>query len=118
MFRHKIIEELRYYVKGRANAEALEQWLLAHYQLILDSGERDAINLCNEINALFIELGEDVISREELDLTIRMILLREELTISITVGHMLVETLGQPTVNNSFKIAGQVTTEHRKLQVA
>ncbi len=116
MFRHRILDQLRRYVEGKISADALESWVLSHYQQILDQGEREAIELAAEINALFVEQGEELISQEELDLTMSNILRREESTISLQYGHNPVRTVGDLTIRKRLDVPGQITNIHISFQ--
>ena len=53
--------ELRRYLSGAADAAALEDWVVAHLQLILDSGDAAAIRLADELDVSLVELGEGII---------------------------------------------------------
>ena len=54
----------------------LEAWLLSNLQQILDSGEKTAIDLANELDADLVQLGEGLIDelafREKLQTYIRI----------------------------------------------
>lgn len=117
MLHHEILGQLKQYAEGRSSAESVESWILSQYQSILNSGERDAINLANEINALFVELGEQVIAQEECDRSLATILERERSTISLRLGDFPIVTEAQQTVRKSLVLAPRVTTVHRDLQV-
>lgn len=117
MFRHRILDQLRLYVEGQVSADALESWVLSHYQQILDQGEREAIELAVEINALFVEEGEELISQEHLQLTMSDILRREVSTISLQHGYIPVRTVGQYTIRKRLDVPGQITDIHLSYQV-
>lgn len=53
--------ELRRYLSGAIDAAALEDWVVAHLQLILDSGDTAAIGLADELDVSLVELGEGII---------------------------------------------------------
>lgn len=115
MFHHRIVEKLKKFVSTESTERALESWLLSNYQAILDSGEDCAIALANELNALFVEQGEDLLSSEELEFALMQILQREESSVSISVGPMFVHTKAVNTVRKRLQIAGQITDVHLTL---
>ena len=72
----------------------LEAWLLSNLQRILDSGEKAAIDLVNEVDAGLVELGEDLID----ELTFREHLQRYVFTIRDTLPLRYYETQPRDTV--------------------
>ena len=60
--RAELYAELSRCLSGATDAAALEDWVVAHLQLILDSGDADAISLADELDVSFVELGEGIIS--------------------------------------------------------
>ena len=44
----------------------LESWLIEHLQQILDSGEAATIELANQVDADLVELGEGLLTEQEL----------------------------------------------------
>ena len=70
---------LRYidsYLVLHSTLQDLEAWLISNLQQILDSGEKVAIDLANEVDADLVELGEGLIDeltfREHLQSYIRI----------------------------------------------
>jgi hypothetical protein len=117
MFHQRIIEQLRQLVSRSADVMAFERWLLANYQRILDSGEEPAVMLANELNALLVEQGEDLLSGPELLGIFSDILKREESSVSLTMGPPAsVRTAAARTVRKNLQIAGQITDVHLSLQ--
>jgi hypothetical protein len=64
--RSELIDKVEHYLKGALSDDNLEDCVVANLQRALDSGDAKAIHLVNEIDASFIEVGEGIISREEL----------------------------------------------------
>ena len=60
--RAELYAELSRCLSGAADAAALEDWVVAHLQLILDSGDAAAISLADELDVSLVELGEGIIS--------------------------------------------------------
>ena len=116
MFHQQIIDELKKFESGTSDATALERWLLSNYQHILDFGEKPAIMLASELNALFVEQGENIVSEEELEFMIREILRREAFSISLQMGEEFVQTAAVCTVRKRLQTASQVTDVHLNLQ--
>ena len=57
----KLLDSIQGYLNGDFSLQSLESWLLAYLQRILDSGDKKAIALANEIDADLVELGEGLI---------------------------------------------------------
>lgn len=60
--RAELYAELSRYLFGAIDAATLEDWVVAHLQLILDSGDAAAISLADELDVSLVELGEGIIS--------------------------------------------------------
>ncbi len=60
--RAELYAELSRYLSGAADAAALEDWVVAQLQLILDSGDAVAISLADELDVSLVKLGEGIIS--------------------------------------------------------
>ena len=58
----ELYAELSRCLSGAIDAAALEDWVVAHLQLILDSGDAAAISLADELDVSFVERGESIIS--------------------------------------------------------
>lgn len=116
MIYHKIIEALKKYVSGSSCERDLERWVLSNYQQILDSGEESAAMLANEINALFIEQSEDLVSKDEMQYALAEILRREESTVSFQIGKNPVRVAADKSVRKRLRTVGQITDIHLKFQ--
>ncbi len=114
--RHRIIEEIEKYVNQSSTGRDLEEWLLSNLQEILISGEAEAIALVNEVNALYAELSEDLLSEDEFEDNITSILRREEQTVSFTIGRIPVQIIGQSTVKKKLIVPGNVRNEYLEFQ--
>jgi hypothetical protein len=64
--RSELIDKVENYLTGKSSDRELEGWVVANLQRALDSGDTKTLHLVNEIDASFIEVGEGIISREEL----------------------------------------------------
>ena len=60
--RAELYAELSRCLSGATDAAALEDWVVAHLQLILDSGDAAAISLADELDVSLVELGEGIVS--------------------------------------------------------
>lgn len=75
-FLSAVIDEVNAYLQGRIAEDELEDWIIGHLQVILDSGDKEAIHIANEVDVSFVELEESIIDRATLrtrlaELTIR-----------------------------------------------
>jgi len=118
MFHQKILNQLKKFSSGALDNQAVEQWVLSNYQQILDSGEETAIRLANDINSLFVEQGEDLLSVDELESALIDLLKREESSVSIQLGQSAVRPSACPSVRKRLRTATQVTDIHLTLQGA
>jgi hypothetical protein len=64
--RSELIDNIEHYLKGVLSDDDLEGWVVANLQRALDSGDTKALHLVNEIDASFVEVGEGIISQEDL----------------------------------------------------
>lgn len=53
------------YIECRIDSIALEDWLIAHLQAILDSGDPEAIHMANDLDVLFLKLSDDALTDSE-----------------------------------------------------
>lgn len=75
----ELYAEMSRRLSGATDAAALEDWVVAHLQLILDSGDAAAISLADELDVSLVELGEGIIDSD----AFRERLARLELTIPV-----------------------------------
>lgn len=54
------------YLGGARSTSELEEWLVSNLQGFLDSGDRGAIELANQVDALLVEMSEGLISESQL----------------------------------------------------
>ena len=78
-----------------SSVEDFEFWLMGHMQEIIDCPDQELRRLANRLDALLIELGEDVVSAAELDEEFEGILcslttLREEYNIDSIASRSVV----------------------------
>lgn len=62
----QLLYQIAKVVSGEMAMKDLETWLLSHLQAILDSGHEPMITLANAVDADLIQLGERIISEEDL----------------------------------------------------
>ena len=80
----RLTKECDKYLTGRINSSSLEKWLLQNLQDVLDSADTRAIYLADQIDALFIEMGEGLVSEDELKDTIWQLVSSVRDTVVIT----------------------------------
>lgn len=61
-----LLQTLVQYLGGSRSTSELEEWLVGNLQGFLDSEDKSAIELANQIDALFVELSEGLISEGQL----------------------------------------------------
>ena len=59
----ELLAQIDSYLLGRFSLEYLEEWLVSNLQKILDSGEQEAVDLANKIDADIIESSEGIIDQ-------------------------------------------------------
>ncbi len=116
MMYHKIIEELKKYDSGAASEKDLERWMISSYQQVLASGEEPAVMLANEIDSLFVEQSEGLVSEAEVHYTLTEILRREESSVSLQLGQNSIRPTAVKSVRKRLRTAGQVTDVHLTFQ--
>ena len=116
IYHNRIIKELKKYASASSSERDLEQWVLSNYQQILDSGEESAAILASEINSLFIEESENLVSKEEMQYALAEILRREESTVSFQIGKNPVRVAADNSVHKRLRTVGQITDIHLKFQ--
>ena len=62
----ELLDSVNRYLIGVLSAHDLEGWVVANLQRVMDSGDPKAIRIANEIDALFVELGEGIINLDTL----------------------------------------------------
>lgn len=77
----QILQQLDKFETGQVSNQQLEHWVVSHLQQILDSKDARAIELANELDALFLMETEAVVSPEEFIDKIHMLYEREKNTI-------------------------------------
>jgi len=58
---HQLLNYINDYLNGHCTLRDLQTWLLSNLQGILDSSDKTAIEMANQIDADLIELGEGLI---------------------------------------------------------
>ena len=59
-----VTQALIQYLSGERSASELEEWLVGNMQDILDSGDRKAIEIANQVDALLVEKGERLLNED------------------------------------------------------
>ena len=62
----EMLDAVKAYLQGSDTEDALEDWIVGHLQPVLNSGDAVAIDIANEIDVSFVELGEGIIDRATL----------------------------------------------------
>ncbi len=62
----KLLEKVWLYLNGDRTLEYLETWVLSNLQIILDSGDAEAIEIANKLDADLVELGEGLLAEKTL----------------------------------------------------
>ena len=61
MLRSHLLASLEQHLNQQTSLHEVGEWLLAHLQEILDSGDQQAIHLANQVDADLVELNEGLI---------------------------------------------------------
>jgi hypothetical protein len=61
MLRSHLVALLERYLNQQSSVGQVGEWLLGHLQEILDSGDRQAIHLANQVDADLVELSEGLL---------------------------------------------------------
>ena len=61
-----VIDEVNAYLQGNIAEDELEDWIVGHLQVVIDSGDEEAIHIANEVDVSFVELEESIIDRATL----------------------------------------------------
>ena len=59
--RSKLLTALSQFLVGASSLDDLQSWVLSNLQMVLESGDSVAIDAVNELDADFVELGEQLI---------------------------------------------------------
>ena len=62
----KLLETIKSYVLGEITLQELEEWLLSNLQDILDSGDKRAADIANEMDADLVEFAEGIVSESDI----------------------------------------------------
>lgn len=107
----EILQHIRDYINGLSSLQALEEWLLANLQQVLDSGDNDAIRIANELDAGIVELGENLIDESALrDNLLRIIELHDSIILPspVTADSATKVTSISETVRVDSQVPGAV----------
>ncbi|MBN2319865.1 MAG: hypothetical protein JXR49_12335 [Acidobacteria bacterium] len=107
MEKEAILQTCRDYISGNIRLSELEDWVLSHIEGILRSGNQEAIAMIDRIDALIIEISEEIVSEKELFNTISGLISESE-TVRLDIaidnipdvyfGTMSLTTNDSPTV--------------------
>lgn len=76
----ELLEKARAYINGLCTLRDLEEWILSNLQRILDSGDADATEIANQLDADLVALTEDLIDERTLrDNLLRLISLQDSI---------------------------------------
>ncbi|PIU54908.1 MAG: hypothetical protein COS88_06120, partial [Chloroflexi bacterium CG07_land_8_20_14_0_80_51_10] len=64
--RQELRQQILLYLNGHCTLRYLESWVLSNLQRILDSGDEEAIEMANLIDADLVELGEGLVDEKTL----------------------------------------------------
>lgn len=104
----KLLNSVQRYLHGNSTLRDLESWVLSNLQRILDSGDEQAIDWANQIDADLIEFSEGLIDeatiRDHLHRLVStrdtiLVLSDEIITALSTVSYA---TVDDQTIRNSF----------------
>ena len=59
---NELLNSIDSFLLGQSTLEDLENWLVAHLQDILDSGDQRATNIANQVDADLVEYGEGLVN--------------------------------------------------------
>ena len=74
------------YLSGARSASELEEWLVGNMQDILDSGDRKAIEIANQVDALLVEMGEQLLSEDQFRKSVYAFLVEKGLPTVLNYG--------------------------------
>lgn len=60
-----LTQALIQYLSRERSASELEEWLVGNLQDILNSGDRKAIEIANQVDALLVEMGERLLNEDQ-----------------------------------------------------
>ncbi|CAI4029902.1 hypothetical protein DNFV4_00322 [Nitrospira tepida] len=111
-----LTQEIIQYLSRERSASELEEWLVGNLQDILDSGDHKAIEIANQVDALLIEKGEQLLSEDQFRDSVYALLIEKGLPAefnSSASGNTVIHTepmILAPTiyfrVSHSFSQAG------------
>ncbi len=67
----KLAEQVRRYLNGEVSAGTLDLWVIERLQVLLDSGDKQAIALANTVDGGLVQLQEGAITKAELNEELR-----------------------------------------------
>lgn len=99
----QILEQLKQFQARELSDQQLEAWILSHLQQILHSGDERGIDLANELDALFIQTGENLLSHEMLTNVINSVFVREASTVWVDRVSRTIKSFSEPTVRKQWE---------------
>jgi len=111
-----LLTHLETYLNDSCPLQQVEEWVVAHLQEILNSGDQEAIQLANQVDAALVEFSagalDEVVLRQRLESLVRL-----ENTIAVTwpralmLSGMELQTGTQDaTITEHREVPGQVET--------
>jgi len=61
---HQVLQVIREYANRSRNAASLREWIAGNVQAVLNSGDEAAIAIVDELEALFAQLSEGVVTEK------------------------------------------------------
>jgi hypothetical protein len=107
-----LTQALIQYLSRERSASELEEWLVGNMQDILNSGDRKAIDIANQVDALLVEMGERLLNEDQFRKSVYALLVEKGLPAVLNSGAsgntfiqldpMIVESRTMLQVRHSF----------------
>lgn len=92
----ELLDNIRLYLDGSRSLYGLEEWLVSNLQRILDSGNRESIDIANDIDGCLVEIAEGTLDERALrDNLLRLINNHDTYTLKSDVSEpSIIDTVG------------------------
>jgi hypothetical protein len=81
-----LTQALIQYLSRERSASELEEWLAGNMQDILNSGDRKAIDIANQVDALLVEMDEQLLNEDQFRKSVYALLVEKGLPDELNVG--------------------------------
>lgn len=81
-----LTQALIQYLSRERSASELEEWLAGNMQDILNSGDRKAIDIANQVDALLVEMDERLLNEDQFRKSVYALLVEKGLPAVLNVG--------------------------------